>query len=87
MRIFEILRLQSILILMNCPNPILLLGNERKRLLPCLEPQTRWWWWDGGMTGPTMKACATRAACKGAANDQTDQTTLKINLLQGGSDQ
>ena len=41
----------------------------------------------GGMTGPTMKACATRAACKGAANDQTDQTTLKINLLQGGSDQ
>ena len=45
MRIFEILRLLSILILMNCPNPILLLGNERKRLLPCLEPQTRWWWW------------------------------------------
>ena len=29
-----------------------------------------------------MKACATRAACKGAANDQTDQTAIKINLLQ-----
>ena len=35
----------------------------------------------------TMKACATRAACKGAANEQTDQTAIKINLLQGGSDQ
>ena len=31
----------------------------------------------------TMKACATRAACKGAANDQTDQTAIKINLLEG----
>ena len=32
--------------------------------------------------GGQMKACATRAACKGAANDQTDQTAIKINLLQ-----
>lgn len=84
---FEIL--QSILILTNCPM-LLLRGYEtnvalflKSTALQCVVPDR----WDGGMMLATMKACATRAACKGAANDQTDQTAIKINLLQGGSDQ
>ena len=67
--------------------------REIKKLLPCLKtirPCVALYLLDGmeaGWCGATMKACATRAACKGAANDQTDQTAIKINLLQGGSDQ